>query len=117
MYKKDGRVFSVPEITTDKDIVDFYGPPGGGTAEAPEVSDPSRDRSADDESTRETKPASLGGVTSGREPGDKPAPRAAPDAASLLLLVVPFGAAWLRPWRFNGMAKRSNRPMVGRRAD
>src|SRR5262249_3598150 len=81
MYKREGAVFSVPEINVDKDIVDFYGPPaGGGAARTSEVGDPSQDRSAHDESTGESAPASPNRIASDPEPGEKPAPRT-PDAA------------------------------------
>jgi hypothetical protein len=109
MYKSDGKTFSVPEITSDKDIVDFYGP-AAGRAAARRAS--RTDRGLDKVHSNETPdrgaaPSSPQEVGPGAVTVDKPAPQGQPDSRSLLFLFFPLSLAALRPRRIKAALRGS----------
>jgi hypothetical protein len=116
LYKKDGKVFSVPEINGDRDIVDFYGPPAGGgagSASRLDLNDPATSvggiRGAG--AAPASSPTSSKDGLSGREGTEKPT--RSPGGSGLLFMIVPLAAPWLR----RGAARRrtARRRTTGRR--
>jgi hypothetical protein len=138
LYKKDGQVFTVPEINRDKDVVNLYGPAaGGGTAETeggtaqrggaarrPQFEESNH---SDGDGAR-TAPAPSALSPEDGMPGQVSGetPRRSPGTSSLILMVFPLAAPWLRR-RMNLTTRkatthglrahrpnRPNRPMTGR---
>src|SRR5262249_10947611 len=75
MYKRDGRVFTVPDIKSGRDIVDSYGPPaGGGAAQGPTKTDSQPERPTTGSTMRDASSESRGGLSTD-EPLDNRGPR------------------------------------------
>jgi hypothetical protein len=107
MYKLDGKVFSVPEITSDKDIVDFYGPPGRG-ASAQGTGDKEMERATPvAPATEDALPSPSKSAGPDHKRADEPSLRGRSSPVSLLLPALPLGAAWLVPGRIRRRRNRS----------
>jgi hypothetical protein len=115
LYKREGKVFTVPELKSDRDIVDFYGAPAGGASAQGVGKGPDKASSVAPAGEDATPSPPRGGGPE-RERADEPSPPARPSSGSLLLLILPLAAVWLLPRPITAPQKRSfKRSVRGRR--